>query len=307
MKKFVYEQRSVEDVEKRVSNGSKFDRSLKDFVKMFKPVTGKNRVRILPPTWKDPTHYGYDVWSVYNVGPDNQNYLSLSKMGKGKDPVFEEYQKAKSEGREDDAKNLAARRRVMVYVIDRKHEDEGPQVWFMPIGIDKDICAISVDEDTGALINVDSPEDGYDVTFTKEGDKLMTKYTGVAIARTSSPISTNDKLYDEWLDYIVEHPLPSLLNFYSYEHIKAVLNGEDTSNEKPVADDDFDPETGEVLESKDSEEDGEPPFEAEEKPVVKSVRKPAPISEEPVCRDDEEVAPAQSLRARMESRRKRNS
>lgn len=84
---FRYEGRSKADVDKRSSQGAnEFDKYLVDAVKMFKPNDKDNTIRILPPTWEKPKHYGLDIWVHYGVGPDRQTYLCLHKMKSEKCP-----------------------------------------------------------------------------------------------------------------------------------------------------------------------------------------------------------------------------
>lgn len=223
--RFVYKERSVDDMKARASGDSQFDSWTKQNCPMFTPKAGKHRLRILPPTWEDARHYGYDVYLNYGIGPDNQTYLSLSRMLGEEDPVKEEHDRAANAGNEDDAKALKANKRILCYVIDRKNEDAGPLLWAMPVTIDRDLVALSIDETTGEILAIDHPTDGYDISFTKEGEKLRTTYTGIQIARAPSPLSPDQDVADSWLDYVLAHPVPECLNFYGYDHIKAVLRG----------------------------------------------------------------------------------
>jgi hypothetical protein len=78
---FVYRKRSGEDVKQRANmRGGNFDSFIKPQYKLYKVKDGKNLIRILPPTWEGAKHYGFDLFVNYNIGADNQSYLSLSKM-----------------------------------------------------------------------------------------------------------------------------------------------------------------------------------------------------------------------------------
>lgn len=219
--KFKYNKRSTKSVEKRGNqSANEKDFILKDDVNMFKVNDGDNLFRPLPPTWEDAEHYGMDIYVHYGVGADNATYLCRNKMLKEACPICEERERANNDGDADYAKELSPKKRVMIYLIDRDHEDKGPQVWPMPWGLDRDICKLSVDKRSGEVMYLDDPEDGYDVEFEKTGAGLTTKYEGVAVARKPSDLGE-----EEWLDYIEEHPLPEILNYFEYEHIDAIFNG----------------------------------------------------------------------------------
>lgn len=222
---YEYKARDASDSKKRAaSGGGDFDKMLVDGVKVWKPNDGDNRIRIVPPTWKDAQHYGLDVHVHYGIGPDRQSYLDLLKMKGEPDPITEEYTilKRDADGKEDedDAKELAAKRRVLIYLIDRDHEKEGVQAWFMPAGLDQDIVKVSIDKSSGEVLPLDHQEDGYDVSFEKNGTGIKTKYEGVSIARRSSPLGKA-----EWLDHARDHPLPDQLNYFDYDYIAKVFNG----------------------------------------------------------------------------------
>ena len=219
--RYEYKQRDAGDAKKRSSQGANdFDKILVDSVKMWKPNDGDNRIRILPPTWDGAKHFGLDIYVHYGVGPDRQSYLCLEKMKGEADPIAEERAIARRDEDEKYAKELEAKRRVLVYLIDRDHEKEGVQAWAMPWTVDRDIVKVSVDKSNGEVLPIDHPEEGYDVEFEKKGAKDRTEYLGVAIARRSSPLGK-----DEWLDYAMDNPLPDQLNYFDYDHIAKVFNG----------------------------------------------------------------------------------
>ena len=225
---YQYQTRDAGDARKRSSQGANdYDKILVDSVKMWKPNDGDNRIRILPPTWEGAKHFGLDIYVHYGVGPDRQSYLCLEKMKGEADPIAEERAIARRDEDEKYAKELEAKRRVLVYLIDRDHEKEGVQAWAMPWTVDRDIVKVSVDKSNGEVLPIDHPEDGYDVEFEKKGSKDRTEYLGVAIARRSSPLGK-----DEWLDYAIDNPLPDQLNYFDYDHIAKVFNGGGAHKEK---------------------------------------------------------------------------
>lgn len=221
-RRFSYTQRNADDTRQRAESGGgdTFDKFVDERVKFFKPHDKANAIRILPPTWDGAKHYGLDVWVHYGVGPDRQTYLCPNKMKGERCPLCEEHAKAQRAGDEDYAKELRPTRRVLVYLIDRDNEKEGVMAWAMPQSLDTAILQISIDRRTGDVLSIDHPDEGYDITFSKEGSKDRTKYTGAAIDRRDSPLGD-----DAWLDYAVDNPLPDMLRFFSYEHIQNVFGG----------------------------------------------------------------------------------
>lgn len=174
----------------------------------------------------------------YGVGADRGQYLCLHKMKGEADPINEEREKFKSsmeaDNKEDQKylKELEAKRRVGVYLIDRDHQKEGVQFWAMPWTIDRDIVKVSVDKDSGEVLPIDHPEDGYDITFEKSGAKDRTEYNGVAIARRSSPLGK-----DAWMDFAIENPITEILQYFSYEDIAKAFGGVGSHKEKSRDDD----------------------------------------------------------------------
>jgi len=205
--------------------GSNFDTAYRPSIQTFTVKEGLVTLRILPATWPNAQHYGYDIWLHSSVGPENQTYLCRKMMLKEPCPVCEERERALREGDEKYAGDLKAYRRVLVWVIDRDHEEEGPQLYPMPWTIDRDLAAMAVDPRTGEIINIDHPDEGYDVSFTRQGSKVNTKYIGVSIARRVSYVSEDEAKQNSWLDFVTDNPVPNCLNYYDYEHIKANFDG----------------------------------------------------------------------------------
>lgn len=219
--RFQYRERDASSARKRAeSSGKDFDRYLQDVADAYAVNDGDNVVRLLPPTWDDAEHYGHDIYVHYEIGPDKGTYLCLNKMKGEKCPICEERKRAQNEGDEEYAKKLEPKKRVLVYVIDRNKEKEGIKVWAMPWTLDRDIVKVSVDKRTGEVLPIDHPDDGYDVMFERTGKGPRTEYVGVSIDRKSSPLDD-----DKALDFAQEHPLPTLLKFYSYDHIASVFGG----------------------------------------------------------------------------------
>ena len=182
---FQYRKSDPDVVQRRAETKGDYDRPIDAKHRMFTPAEGKNRVRILPRTWDEsegPAHWGLPVFLHYSIGPDNGTYPCPSKMGWGKCPMCEERNRLDAEGDKEGAKELRPSESTMVWVIDRNKEEEGPKIWRMPSSkIERVICDLSRDDETKALIDVDHPDKGRDVSFTRRGTGQTTEYSAVAI------------------------------------------------------------------------------------------------------------------------------
>lgn len=308
---FKYRERTKDDVRERANmRGGDFDSIIKPKYKVYKMRDGKNILRILPPTWEDAKHYGYDLYINYNVGVDNQSYLSLSKMKGEKDPLAEAKREAERAGDKTLAKALSPRQRIAMWVIDRQNEDEGPQICLTPFTLDKAIANLSFDEDTKEVVFIDDPENGCDVRFYKEGQGLLTDYDASKIRiLKAAPLHEDEALQNEWLDFVQENPIPECLQFFDYEHISTAFDGQvgqrgDDAEKKgrPVKDDEEEAPPPRRRATAPVDKDDDPPFEPDEKPVRNGRTSRAAPVEEPDEEDD--TPPARSsIRDRLQSRR----
>lgn len=316
---FQYQRRTREDVQARATQQSgNYDSIFKERCKVFRPKDGKNVIRILPPTWEDPRHYGYEIFVNYGIGVDNQSYLSLSKMLQKPDPLEDAKKAADKDGDRKLSDALSAKKRVVWYVIDRNDEEAGPQLWAAPWTVDRDVANLTIDEDTKEVIWIDDPENGFDLRFYKEGKGRNTEYNPSKMKLLAqSPIHQDEGLQDEWMELVKEHPIPSCLNFYSYDHISTMFDGQArVEKEDPE-------ETGEkpAARTRRGEQEDPPPRasrradpdpEPDPPPRARRRADPEPDPEDPPPRtrrraDPEEEAPADpeerpSVRERLRSR-----
>jgi hypothetical protein len=293
---FKYQERSKDDWRERANmKGGQFDTYIKPAYRLYKAKDGKNVIRILPPTWEKARHYGYDIHVNYQIGPDNQAYLSLSKMLGKPDPIAEARTQAEREGDEALGKALRPTHRILMWVIDRLDEEQGPQLYPAPFSkVDKAFINLAYDQDTGEIIEVDNPEEGCDIRFYKEGANLGTDYPASKMRLLEpGPISDDEKKQQQWLDYVAENPIPDCLNYYDYDHISGVFNG---GAPKPK---DEDPEPA-PRGRKRPEPEPEPESDPEPEPAPRSAsRRARPGDASP----EEEAAPkSESLRDRIRRR-----
>jgi hypothetical protein len=242
---FQYKGRTPEEVKERASRavGGR-DGYFHPDIKYFTAREGLNTIRILPmPSTKDWRHYGFTIYAHYEIGPDKSAYLCLAKMKGEECPICEERSAASNAGEDELAKMLRFGERVPMFVVDRAHEGDGPMIWNVSGGMDKDISKLCVDPGTGEILLVDHPEDGYDFSFTRTGTGLKTKYSGYQFSRRTSALSDDPKVAEAWLQYITDHAIDDMLVFKDAEYIAKVLDGQPAPSSAPVAEEQPNPRT----------------------------------------------------------------
>jgi len=238
---FKYVKRDPAMVEARTNQvGANYDGPIISGVKIYSVRTGENVIRIMPATWdvngKAPEHYGYDVWVHGRIGPDNEMVICLAKQFEDKCPICEARESLDRRGDEETAKGLKPVRRVFMWIIDRKDESKGPQIFQCPWTLDQDIAKASKNKRSGTYYVVEDPEEGHDISFEKEGANLATRYVTVQVEPSSSALASNEKQTNALIEYIAERPIPNLLNVKTYEQIARLYRGGGYDDEPAVAD-----------------------------------------------------------------------
>jgi hypothetical protein len=231
-RRFKYRPRTVDEINARKSQqGGAREGFIRGDLKVWTPREGDNTVRLLMPTWENPSAIGYEIWAHYSIGPDNSAFLCLDQMKKEDCPVCEERMIADKAGDDELAAELKPKKRSAFWIIDRAHEEIGPQVWVVPWTLERDIYAVMLDKKSGESLPVDSlGDDGYDLSFIKEKKKgqQFFDYVGVQFDRRPSPLHDDEDVVKEWEDFIWENPIPEVLVFHDHDHIKEAFGGEIT-------------------------------------------------------------------------------
>ncbi len=226
---FQFRPRSAAGVQQRAQEtDAGWDRPFRPDVNLWKPKAGDNTIRILPATWEGADYYGYDVYMNYGVGPDRRSaYLSIHHHLRQPDPLYEAYQRARREGNNDLEREFRATHRQAYWLIDRADVEAGPMLWPAPVTtFDRNLAAAGIDPDTGEVLQIEDPVNGFDVSFRKEGEGIKTRYTGIVVHRRPSPLHHDQNIAQQWLKYVVDNPIPKTLVFYPAERIKAAMTGE---------------------------------------------------------------------------------
>lgn len=220
--------------ERAEAQGGAFDSYFKSGFDLFKPKVGDNAVRICPPTWKGHDHFGYEIWVHGYIGSDKSSYLCPKRMKNKPCPICEAAAKSTKAGEKDEGDDIKAKKRVVYWVMDREGDSSDPELWSVSWTMDKDISG-RCEKRSGKILELDNPWDGHDVTFRRTGTGLKTRYPGLEVDSDKTPLADRDKDVERILEFVKEHPLDSVLKFYPYEHLAAVIDG--TNKEK---DDDLD-------------------------------------------------------------------
>lgn len=218
--KFEYKKRSPEQYAKRANqSGGARNWFIKDDYQAFTPSVGSNTIRYLPSFEAEAEHWGMDVWIHFNVGSDNSAYLCIDeirkhvpllaeKLGKGdKCQGCIARREAQQAGELELEEQLAPKKRVLCWIIDRAHEKEGPKLWNEPFTIDRDVTKICYDRRQNIVYELDNPTEGYDLTFDRKGTDKKTEYSAFTIDRRESPLSDDEDIAEKWLKIVQENPL----------------------------------------------------------------------------------------------------
>lgn len=199
-----------------------------------KLVQGKNVRRILWPKGDHDLFFS-DGYLHFGLGDDGHGVATCPKTfdTNAKCPICERVDELRKSRDKDDKKladRMRATRRVYVNAINRDEDDDSPRI--LPIGVTvlKALLQVICDPDYGDITN---PTTGRDVTITRTGQGMDTKYS-VLPKPKSTPVSDTldpDEIEDRMAD------LDSLFIESSYDELEARMNGEDISADDDDEDD----------------------------------------------------------------------
>jgi hypothetical protein len=231
-----YNHHKQENVKRRAEQtGGNFDLPFKSGVKTWKAKVGENAIRIMPPTWADASHYGYDVWLHSFIGSSGSTYICPKKTFNKPCAACDEAAALKAAGEDEEAKEIAVKQKVLYYIIDRDDRKPVPQILVASWNQDKEISEASKINRTNKTLYIDHADEGYDVIVKRTGQKLNTRYQWL-IDRESSPLDPDSRTQDELLEFIAENPIPSLLKYDDNEKIAAALAGTTREKDKDLDD-----------------------------------------------------------------------
>lgn len=331
-KSFNYVPRDPKAAKERAERtGARFDSPFKQGFDTWRPKAGSNKIRILPATWDEPSHYGFEIEVHKYVGSTNSTYLCRAKNGMNKPcAICKAAKEAKAAGEEDEAKQLQTSTQTVCWILDRAEDEQIPLLYPLSFTMDREITSLGIDEDSGKVLPIDHPDEGFDIRIKRAGAGLKTKYFGIAIDREPSPITDDTKEWNKIMDFIEGNPIPEVLHFFENDYLSRIINEEveekdedadededdrprGKKKKRPADDEDDDEDTGDGDEddedekpkkgrkaaAKDDEDDEDPADEDEdEDPKPKKGRRAA--AEDGEDEDDEDVKPKKGRRAAAE-------
>ena len=215
-------------------------------VRIWRPVDGKNRIRIVPclPIDKEdsskfsPKNFLKVAWLLYvhrSIGDERKWFLCPKRMISEPCVICAERNKLP-----DDSplkKSLAPTKIVLAWVWDRttqETEAKGLQLGLLPYTLFNSIFSLCYDPETDDVIDIFHPKTGRDVFFLREiGENGFPKYSGLKYASKPSEVP------DEILKQI--RPISEIVNYSDEKTMKLHLYGfvdDITTPEVPDIEDD---------------------------------------------------------------------
>jgi hypothetical protein len=220
-------------------SGGNWDGIFKSGVKAWRPKEGENAIRILPPTWENYDHYGFEVYVHTRVGASGSTYTCPNKHGGGPCAACAEVTALRAAGEDEDAGKLSVKKNFVYYILDRDAKKPEPVPWQVGWRQDKEIAEASEVKRRNQVKYIDHPDEGYDVFVKRTGKQLNTRYT-YQTDSDPSPISDDPDEQDDILKEIEDNPISDLIVWASNEKIARDLEG--TARKKDDDDDDDDDE-----------------------------------------------------------------
>lgn len=241
--KFKYEPIPDEAMHKATQSGGDFDSYLTDLVKFQKVDEGEHTFRIIPRTWGSKVwgvNWFVEGWLHRDIGPDMSAYLCPLKIKGNPCPICEAISEMDSDRDDKEIDKIKARRNYYAYIVDRKAPKEGIKVWRFGVKLRRNLTLRCQDKQTGAWLQITDPNEGYDISFRREGSGLNTEYVGEDVARNPSPLSEKDTQQEAWLNFAADNPLPDQFVIQDYEYLDRIFRGkrgskQDRADDKAMA------------------------------------------------------------------------
>jgi hypothetical protein len=189
----------------------------------WRPVVGDNIIRILPSAKGMAYKFYRSVFRHFGVGPERKNVVCRQLSTKDGDdrecPVCQLVQRFNRSASAEDrqrAKDLAAKERILVSIIDVKAPEKGVQIYEMAFSVFDAIGSIFLDREYGDIDHLDT---GRNIKIHRVGEgKRETRYTVMPAANVST---VDHRIMERVRD------LAELVTIPSFEKVEAILRGED--------------------------------------------------------------------------------
>jgi hypothetical protein len=204
---------------------------------MWKPVVGKQQVRIVPYAF-DKNNPFQEMHFHYEIG--KRTMVSPISFGRP-DPIVEFAEKLKKSGDKDDwklGKKIEPKFRVYVPVIVRGLEHEGVKFWSFGKQIYTELLSIISDPDYGDITDLMSGRD-ITVEYTAAEKEGAFPTTAVRVKPNQSPATTDKEIAEKIVNG--QKDLKELFTELSYEEMTEALqkwldpNSGTTDGTKPAS------------------------------------------------------------------------
>lgn len=202
-------------------------------IKYWRPVAGKNTIRILPPNPKNGEKVHYFTHKVHWL--DKKPYECLDQNLVDKDghmharekcPICEIANKLRNGSLEDQkiSKDICAKYKYVTRVLVRDNEEYKKTPVFYELGskINKKIINLIQEGEWGSIVGV---VDGRDFNLVKEGSGMLTSYDNSNLKPNVTPILSTSKEILDVLNKTTEMSYNSIISFRPKDVLEeAVLN-----------------------------------------------------------------------------------
>lgn len=241
----------------------------------FSPIEGRNRINIVPYEIKTKNHplvkrgefeigdkdYVMDIFVHRGVGPSEASVLCLKSTYGKPCPICEQSAILRKQGKEKEAGDLKASRRVFYNIQDMKEPDKLKIFETSHYLFEKELIDEARDDEEGGFIDFADPIDGKEIKFrasdVQKGSIKYKEFKSFSFEDRDDPIS------DELLESAIS--FDEIMNVPTYEEVEKILFGQDD-------DEDEESETS-AKKSKHKDEDSDDEDEEDEQPVKKPAKK----------------------------------
>ena len=242
-----------------VMDWKKIDRE----ISFFSPADGRNRINIIPYEIKTKNHplvkrgefevgdldYVLDFFVHRSVGPTESNVVCLKNTFGKPCPICEQSALFRKQGKEQEANELKASRRVIYNVQDLKEPDKIKVFETSHYLFEKELIDESRDEE-GGFVDFADPTDGKEIKFRcQEVQKGAMKFKEY---KSFSFEDRDEEIDDDLLEQAIS--FDEVLRVPTYEEVQKILFGEEDDDEDYES-----PKKKKVVEETEDDEDYEPP------------------------------------------------
>ena len=286
-----------------VMDWKKIDRE----ISFFSPVEGRNRINIIPYEIKTKNHplvkrgefevgdldYVMDFFVHRNVGPSESSVVCLKNTFGKPCPICEQSALLRKQGKEQEANELKASRRVIYNVQDLKEPDKVKVFETSHYLFEKELIDESRDEE-GGFVDFADPTDGKEIKFRcQEVQKGAMKFKEY---KSFSFEDRDEEIDDDLLEQAIS--FDEVIRVPTYEEVEKILYGSEDEDEeeepkkKKVVEDDSDDEDEIELPKKKAKKVVEEDDDEEE--VEESPKKKKSFEDLDDVEDEEEEKPKKS-------------